>query len=243
MCGFAPSTCPDASATGAPSSPGYRPPSRRIRRSTRPPRQVRHSPATRPMWPKLACVNPDGSRPTAQTASPTRGLAPAARPATGRVPLVKLTAARSEPASTPRTVPCTCSPSGSTSETLDSRHSADALPTTTPSRHSTPEPLLRRVAKPTTEAARRSTVSAREEVSGAWVMGARTLVVEDLIVRVFAANCLGHPAGRKLPDRAGTDVHRWGRCGKRTSPTAPIRAPLTRANRARAWVVGMCRHR
>ena len=62
-----------ASATGAPASPGYSPPSRRIRRSTRPPRQLRHSPPTAPTWPKLACTSADGSRPTAKTKSPTRG--------------------------------------------------------------------------------------------------------------------------------------------------------------------------
>jgi hypothetical protein len=85
--------------------------------------------------------------------TPAHGLAACARAATGRLPLAKLTAARSVPTSTPRTGPRTCSPSGSTRETLDSRHNADALPTTTPSRHRTSQPLLRRVAKPTTEAA------------------------------------------------------------------------------------------
>ena len=158
-----PSTRPFASATPAPSRPGYRPPSRRSNRSRWPPRQVRHGPATAPMWPKLACRWPDGSRPAANTTSPTRTL-PVASPsrAIGVAPLRSAndTAARSVAGSMPRTVPSTCSPSGNTSATRLARHNAEALATATPARHTTPAPRKRRASTPTTDAETRSTASA-----------------------------------------------------------------------------------
>ena len=83
------------------------------------------------------------------------------------------------------------------------RHSADALATTTPLRHSTPEPAWRRVARPTTEAARRSTASGRWEGEARVFMGRGRCVTGASIVRAASMMRLRRSARRDLPVRAG----------------------------------------
>jgi hypothetical protein len=139
-----PITSPAASATGAPEKAGYKPPSR--------PDQLVDA-ATAPGAPlardasdvaETRRARPEASRPTANTKSPMRGAAAAARPAIGNRPRLEGHARQVDAAVDARTCPGTCSPSGNAIDTLDARHSADALVTNErPERHSTPEPARR----------------------------------------------------------------------------------------------------
>ncbi len=91
--------------------------------------------------------------------------------------------------------------------TLPARHNADAVPTATPARQTTPALRLRRVTRPTTDAATRSTASANCTGSRR-CSSARPIVYEDATHRARCDERAPPPTGWvALPVRAG-DAHR-----------------------------------